>query len=132
VILVDSCVLLDVLGADPVWAVWSQGQLDVWGKRGPLVINPIIYAELSPGYGDPDALERTILAAGLDYYEVPKAVAFLAGKAHQAYRRRGGKRLGVLADFFIGAHAAVLRVPLLTRDARRFRRYFPSVLLVTP
>lgn len=131
-ILVDSCVLLDVLGGDPVWAVWSQSQLDIWSKRGPLSINPVIYAELAPGYAEPEALESAILAAGLEYREVPKAALFLAGKAHQTYRRRGGDKPGVLSDFFIGAHAAVLGVPLLTRDARRFRRYFPSVLLLTP
>ncbi|HNQ58204.1 MAG: DNA-binding protein [Rhodocyclaceae bacterium] len=131
-ILVDSCVLLDVLGGDPVWAAWSQGQLDAWEERGPLLINPVIYAELAPGYPEPDALESAIATAGLQYLEVPKAALFLAGKAHQIYRRRGGGRPGVLADFLIGGHAAVLGAPLLTRDAQRFRSYFPSVRLVLP
>lgn len=131
-ILVDSCVLLDVLGGDPAWSVWSQGQLDAWSDRGPLLINPIIYAELAPGYAEPEALESAIKTAGLDFREVPKAALFLAGKAHQMYRRRGGGRPGVLADFLIGGHAAVLGVPLLTRDERRFRSYFPSVRLVLP
>lgn len=131
-ILVDSCVLLDVLGGDPVWAAWSQGQLDAWEERGPLLINPVIYAELAPGYPEPDALESAIATAGLQYLEVPKAALFLAGKAHQIYRRRGGGRPGVLADFLIGGHAAVLGVPLLTRDAQRFRSYFPGVRLVLP
>lgn len=131
-ILVDSCVLLDVLGGDPAWSVWSQGQLDTWGDRGPLLINPVIYAELAPGYAEPEALESAIATAGLDFREVPKAALFLAGKAHQMYRRRGGGRPGVLADFLIGGHAAVLGVPLLTRDERRFRSYFPSVRLVLP
>ncbi|MCZ2419945.1 MAG: type II toxin-antitoxin system VapC family toxin [Burkholderiales bacterium] len=131
-ILVDSCVLLDVLGGDPVWAAWSQGQLDAWEERGPLLINPVIYAELAPGYPEPDALESAIATAGLQYLEVPKAALFLAGKAHQIYRRRGGGRPGVLADFLIGGHAAVLGAPLLTRDAQRFRSYFPGVRLVLP
>lgn len=131
-ILVDSCVLLDVLGGDPVWAAWSQGQLDAWSARGLLLINPVVYAELAPGYSDPEALEAAIASAGLAYREVPKAALFLAGKAHQTYRRRGGGRPGVLADFLIGAHAAVLGVPLLTRDAQRFRSYFPGVRLVLP
>lgn len=131
-ILVDSCVLLDVLGGDPVWAAWSQGQLDAWSARGPLLINPIVYAELAPGYSDPGALEAAIATAGLDFREVPKAALFLAGKAHHTYRRRGGGRPGVLADFLIGGHAAVLGVPLLTRDAQRFRSYFPGVRLVMP
>jgi len=132
VILVDSCVLLDVLGGDPVWAAWSQVQLDAWSERGPLLINPVVYAELAPGYPGPEALESAIATAGLDFREVPKAALFLAGKAHQSYRRRGGSRPGVLADFLIGGHAAVLGVPLLTRDAQRFRAYFPTIRLVVP
>ncbi len=131
-ILVDSCVLMDVLGGDPVWASWSQAQLDIWSERGPLLINPIIYAELAPGYTDPQSLEVAITIAALDYRDVPKAALFLAGKAHQTYRRRGGGRARVLADFVIGAHANILGVPLLTRDAQRFRGYFPGVRLITP
>jgi predicted nucleic acid-binding protein len=97
-----------------------------------VAINPVIYAEIyaeiSPDFDDPAALEQ----AGIEYREIPREGLFLAGRAHQAYRRRGGERPGVLPDFFIDAHAAVLGVPMLTRDTRRFKSYFPGVRLSTP
>lgn len=131
-IFVDTCILVDVLGDDEAWADWSATQLEVWAERGPLVVNPIVYAELAAGFPTPDALEEVVLQARLDYRELPKAALFLAGKAHQSYRRRGGTRAGVLADFLIGAHAVVLAVPVLTRDPRRFSTYFPTLRLVSP
>jgi hypothetical protein len=131
-ILVDSCVIIDVLENDPRWAAWSQGSLETWSARGPLLINPVIYAELAAYAASKEALEEEIAAAALDMREFPRDALFLAGKAHAAYRRRGGTRGAVLADFLVGAHAAVLEVPILTRDATRFRAYFPSVTLVSP
>ena len=131
-ILVDTCVVIDVLENDRRWADWSQAQLEAWSARGPLLINPLIYAELAAYAAGREALDAEIAAAGLELREFPRDAWFLAGRAHAAYRRRGGTRAGVLADFLIGAHAAVLRVPLLTRDVTRFRAYFPSVALVCP
>ncbi len=131
-ILVDSNVLLDILLDDPEWASWSQSQLDLWARRGPLLVNPMVYAELAAGFDSVRALDDTLDEAGLEFEEIPRDALFLAAKAHVLYRRRGGRRKGVLADFFVGAHAAVRRLPLLTRDIRRYRSYFPTVTLVRP
>lgn len=131
-ILVDSNVLLDILLDDPEWASWSQSQLDLWARRGPLLVNPMVYAELAAGFDSVRVLDDTLDEAGLEFEEVPRDALFLAAKAHVLYRRRGGRRKGVLADFFVGAHAAVRRLPLLTRDIRRYRSYFPTVTLVGP
>lgn len=131
-ILVDSCVVIDVLENDRRWADWSQAQLETWSARGPLLINAVIYAELAAYASSKESLEAEIAAAGLVLREVPRDALFLAGRAHAAYRRRGGTRAGVLSDFLVGAHAAVLPVPILTRDVGRFRAYFPTVKLVSP
>jgi predicted nucleic acid-binding protein len=132
VILVDSCVLIDVIDLDPLWSEWSLAALEEWGRRGSVAIDPVVYAEISPDFDEPATLDAMLARIGVEFEEIPREALFLAARARQTYRRRGGRRLGVLSGFFIGAHAAVLGVPLLTRDARRFRRYFPSVLLVTP
>lgn len=131
-ILVDTNVLMDVFGADPQWAEWSIARLDEWSRRGPLLINPVIYAELGAGFASVELLDEVIDEAGLRYEEMPREALFLAAKAHLLYRGRGGTRHGVLSDFFVGAHAAVRRWPILTRDARRYRAYFPTVELVDP
>jgi hypothetical protein len=131
-ILVDSCVVIDVLENDRRWADWSQAQLETWGARGPLLINAVIYAELAAYAASKEALEAEIATTGLTLREFSRDAMFLAGRAHVAYRRRGGTRAGVLADFLVGAHAAVLQIPILTRDVSRFRAYFPTVKLVSP
>lgn len=131
-VLVDTNVLLDVVQDDPLWAEWSQAQLDAWSARGELGINAVIYAELSIAYARIEELEETVDAARLRFMEIPREALFLAGKAFLAYRRQGGARTGVLPDFFIGAHAAVMGLPLLTREVARYRTYFPGVELVTP
>lgn len=131
-IVVDTCVLVDVIDADPNWAEWSRKQLDVWSSRGPLIINAVVYAELSVGFDTIEATDRIVERAGLDLREIPRGALFLAAKACQLYRQRGGTRAGVLSDFFIGAHAAVLRVPVLTRYVARYERYFRDLKLVTP
>ncbi len=131
-ILVDSCVVIDVLENDRIWADWSQTQLETWSVRGPLLINPVIYAELAAYAKSKESLEAEIAAAELLMREMPRDALFLAGRAQAAYRSRGGVRSGVLADFMIGAHAAVAGCPLLTRDRRRCAAYFPSLTLVTP
>lgn len=131
-ILVDTNVLIDVLEDDPVWADWSIEQMRAQSKIHNLVINPVIYAELSQTFSTFEALNEVVEEMGLLMQEVPRPALFLAGKAFVRYRKVGGSKNNVLADFFIGAHAAVKRLPLLTRDAKRYRSYFPSVQLVVP
>jgi len=130
--LVDTNVLLDLVTDDPHWADWSIAQLEAASLDGPLLINDAVYAELAVRYARIEDLEAFLDAAGLEMSPIPRAALFLAGKAFTQYRRSGGARTGVLADFFIGAHAAVGRLPLLTRDAGRYRTYFPSLRLITP
>jgi predicted nucleic acid-binding protein len=130
--LVDTNVLVDVLQDDPEWADWSITQLRAQSRVHRLAINPIIYAELSLTFSTVEALDKVIDGMALAMLEIPKPALFLAGKAFVQYRRRSGVKTNVLGDFFIGAHAAVGRVPVLTRDARRYQTYFPSVRLVTP
>ncbi|WP_434625815.1 type II toxin-antitoxin system VapC family toxin [Azospirillum sp. B2RO_4] len=130
--LVDTNVLLDLVTNDPVWADWSIRQLDSAAVRGPLIINDVVYAELSVGFDRIEDLDELLGEAGIAMDEIPREALFLAGKAFRRYRNAGGARSGVLPDFFIGAHAAVLGLPLLTRDAKRYRSYFPSVVLMAP
>ena len=131
-LLVDTNVLVDVLEDDPEWADWSIAQLRAQSQIYRLAINPIIYSESSLTFSSVEALDRTIDDLGLAMMEIPKLALFLAGKAFVRYRRQGGQKQSVLADFFIGAHAAVSQYPLLTRDTRRYASYFPKVELITP
>ena len=130
--LVDTNVLVDVLENDPDWANWSISQLQAQSKVHRLVINPIIYSELSLTFSTVEALDRALDGMGLAMLDIPKPALFLAGKAFVHYRRSGGRKNNVLGDFFIGAHAAVTGLPVLTRDTRRYINYFPSVQLVAP
>ena len=130
--LVDTNILLDLVTNDPSWADWSERQLEAAAVRGPLLINDVVYAELSVGFLRVEEVDVTIAAAQVEVAPIPREALFLAGKAFQLYRAGGGTRYGVLPDFFIGAHAAVAKVPLLTRDARRYRSYFPTVQLIAP
>jgi len=132
VTLVDTNVLLDVVTDDPAWAEWSIRQLDAASFKGPLAINDVVYAELSVRFATIEALDSVLDDAGVAIIPIPRAALFLAGKAFQKYRGAGGLRTGVLPDFFIGAHAAVSALALLTRDAARYRTYFPTVDLVAP
>lgn len=126
-VLVDTNVLLDVFQDDPDWADWSQRQLESAGLKGPLVFNAIVYAELSMAFDRIEDLEKTLQLIGLQEAAIPREALFLAGKAFLQYRRMKGGKANVLPDFFIGAHAAVARIPILTRDVRRYRSYFPTV-----
>jgi len=132
VLLVDTNVLLDVLQDDPAWANWSMRQLRAQAQVHELLVNPVIYAELSIAFDSVQALDEVIDQLQLTYQALPRPALFLAGRAFVKYRREGGNKANVLADFFIGAHAAVLDCGILTRDARRYRTYFPGVPLVTP
>ena len=131
-LLVDTSVLVDVLQNDPQWADWSIAQLRAQAQLHQLAINPVVYAELSLSFSTFEALDRVVATMELAMHEVPRPALFLAGKAYLQYRRRGGGKAQVPPDFFIGAHAAVEGWPLLTRDASRFRTYFPSLEVVAP
>lgn len=131
-LLVDSNVILDVVEDDPAWAQWSQTQLDAASLRHALLINPVIYAELSIAYRRIEELEDMLSKGGFRVEPIPREALFLAGKVFVQYRERGGAKTGVLPDFFIGAHAAVVGIPLLTRDLRRFGTYFPKLELISP
>ena len=131
-ILVDTNVILDVIEEDPIWADWSQAQLDRAALNGTLLLNPVIYAELSVAFRRIEELEAMLEQSGLIVDAIPREALFLAGKAFLQYRRQKGTKQGVLPDFFIGAHAAVLGIPLLTRDKGRFARYFPRLSLIAP
>ncbi len=130
--LVDTNVLLDLVTDDPTWADWSIRQLEAAAIKGGLAISDVVYAELSVRFDRIEALDAVVENARLVLAGTPRAALFLAGKAFQRYRASGGARTGVLPDFFIGAHAAVAQLPLLTRDAQRYRTYFPTVDLITP
>ena len=131
-ILVDTNVLLDVLQDDPVWAEWSLDQLENASVVDRLAINDVIYAELSIAFARVEELEDVLEQTGLYVEPMPREALFLAAKAFIAYRRAAGSKQQLLPDFFVGAQAAVLGCPLLTRDARRYRTYFPTVQLVSP
>ena len=130
--LVDANVLLDVLTEDPEWSAWSIDALGEAAEAGPLWINPIIYAETSVRFSRIEDLEAALPPEDYRRAPLPWEAAFLAGKAFLDYRRSGGTRTSTLPDFFIGAHAAVAELHLLSRDASRYRTYFPTVQLLTP
>lgn len=130
--LIDSNVLLDVFGRDPNWWQWSLAQLQDAARRGPLYINDIIYAETSIRFPEASIFDAALEKIDVTLVPVPRPVPFLAGKVFAKYRNAGGQRDGILPDFFIGAHAEIERLPLLTRDTRRYRSYFPNVTLIAP
>ena len=127
--LVDSNILIDILGGDPRWAPSSVAALADRAQRGPIAINDVIYAELSAGFQRQERLDQEIETIGLKIERLSKAALFLAGQTFRRCRAAGGTRNNVLADFFIGAQASVERWPILTRDDRRYKTYFPDVRL---
>jgi len=131
-ILVDTNVLVDVVSDDPLWAEWSQRQLERAAAQDELGINDIVYAELSVRYATIEELDAMIREASLISAAIPPPALFLAGKAFQRYRSAGGVKTGVLPDFFIGAHAVISDSLLITRDAARYRTYFPGIMLIAP
>ncbi len=130
--LIDSDVLLDVLTEDPVWFDWSAGALERAADRGRLLINPLVFAEVSVRFERIEDLEEALPTQFFERAPLPWEAAFLAGKCFVEYRRRGGARRSPLPDFYIGAHAAVAGLRLLTRDPRRYRSHFPKLELITP
>ena len=131
-VLVDSNVLLDLSTNDPLWADWSANALADCGDRAELVINPIIYAEVSASYQTIEKLDSALPLSSYVRRNLPWEAAFLASKAFLNYRQRGGVRTAPMPDFYIGAHAAVERLAILTRDAARYRTYFPTLEVIAP
>lgn len=130
--LVDANVVLDVVTDDPVWVAWSLARLAEAALAGSILINDVVYAEISVRFSTIEELDETLADAAIGIVPIPRYALFLAGKAFLRYRRAGGVRAGVLSDFFIGAHATVEGWPLLTRDARRYRTYFPTLRVIAP
>jgi len=131
-VLVDSNIILDVVENDPKWCEWSLSTLEKCGESNQLIINPMIYAEVSIGFDLIEEVEHVLSVGGFTMAPIPKEALFLAGKAFLRYRRKQGTKASPLPDFFIGAHATVANVTLLTRDKKRIKYYFPSVDLVSP
>jgi predicted nucleic acid-binding protein len=131
-VIVDSYIIFDLWDQDPVWGSWSAQQLRSLSTAHDLAIDAVIYAEISARFSSQANLDKAIDELGLIVLEIPREVAFLAGKAFQQYRRQGGNRTNVFPDFFIGAHAASLRCEILTRDSRPYSTYFPTVPLIAP
>ena len=131
-VLVDSNILLDLMTEDARWVGWSARALEDAADRARLVINPIIYAEVSVRFSRIEELEAVLPGDMIDREHLPYEAAFLAAKAFLHYKRKGGTRRSTLPDFFIGAHAAIAGYELLTRDARRYRTYFPNLKLISP
>jgi predicted nucleic acid-binding protein len=131
-ILVDSNVILDIATEDKDWFRWSSETLSNCAETHNLVINPIIYAEVSIGFDRIEDVEMVLPVGFFRRDSIPWEAAFLAGKCFVTYRRRGSKKSSTLPDFFIGAHATVAHIPLLTRDVSRYRTYFPKLRLIAP
>jgi predicted nucleic acid-binding protein len=131
-VLVDTNVLLDVMTNDPQWYAWSAEQLDAYAAKAELCINPIVYAEVSVGFERIEELDEALPLDAFLRLSLPWEAGFLAGKAYMRYRRARGRRTSLLPDFYIGAHAAVAGMLLLTRDATRYRSYYPTLELVCP
>ena len=131
-VLVDSNVLLDVLTEDPTWGDWSSASLARCAEESVLAINPIIYAEVSVRFATIEEIEAALPERLFHRLPLPWEGAFLAGKCFLAYRKRRGGKRAPLPDFYIGAHAAVSDMALLTRDAKRYRSYFPKLRLIAP
>jgi predicted nucleic acid-binding protein len=129
-VLVDTNVLLNVLNSDADWGHWSEQRLSEFANR--LVINPIIYTELCYTAADVEQVDTAVNIIGLAFKEMSKEGLFLTAQAFRIYRERGGTKTAPLADFFIGAHALALKIPILTRDIDRYRSYFPSAPLICP
>ena len=130
--LVDANILLDISTDDPTWKDWSERALEDALAEGNVSINPIIYAEVALDFADAQALDRWLRQLDIERRSLPYDAAFPASRAYERYRRAGGRRRSPLPDFYIGAHAVVADLTLITRDARRYRTYFPSLRLLAP
>jgi len=131
-IFVDSNVILDLFEDDRTWTEWSESMLNRYSMTHTLYINPIIYTEVSIGFERIEELERAMTGCGFQLIQIPKEALFLAGKIYVRYKKQKGMKLSPLPDFFIGAHAAVLGLDLITRDVSRYKTYFPTVNVIAP
>jgi len=130
--LIDSNVLIDIFARDREWYDWSAAAFAQYIDQTPLIVNEIVYTEVSVRIETEAEMNAALADLGISFERIPQGALFLAGKAFRRYRQAGGTRNAVLADFFIGAHASVADIPILTRDLRRYRSYFPDVRLITP
>ena len=130
-VIIDSNVILDIVHDDPLWADWSDAQVSKHQPSG-LLVNPVIYAELCAGANAASEVDDVLVQLRLEYSELSREALYLAAKAFLQYRKRGGTKNSPLPDFFIGAHAQALGIPILTRDQNRYKTYFPSVPLICP
>lgn len=131
-VMMDSCVFLDIFSRDACWYDWSSQALAAAADKGKIVLNPVIYGEISVRFEKIETLDALLPPDVFEYQPLPREAAFLAGKCFMKYRHRGGQKSAPLPDFFIGAHAAVAGLPLITRDPQRFRDYFPGLNLICP
>jgi predicted nucleic acid-binding protein len=131
-VFVDSCVLLDLFTDDPKWASWSESVLGKFSQSNTLLINSIVYTEVSIGFNRIEEVEDAIEQVGVKVLEIPREALFLAGKVFLDYRRNNGTKSSTLPDFFIGAHAAVSSFDLITRNSARYKTYFPGIELICP
>ncbi len=130
--LVDTNVLLDIATADAAWLTWSEGEFRSAAAQGPILINPIIYAELAPAFDTQAELDQWLDPGIFQRFPLPYEAGWLAAQAFVKYRRAGGVKNSPLPDFYIGAHAAVENLTLITRDASRYRTYFPAIAIIAP
>ena len=131
-IYVDSNIILDILTNDPKWYEWSASRLEKYSNSGQLIINEIIYAEISIGFEKIEELEEIIKDEFFKIESIPKEALFLAGKVFLKYKKQNGNKTSILPDFFIGAHAIVKKSPLLTRDVKRYKTYYPTLDIISP
>jgi predicted nucleic acid-binding protein len=131
-ILVDSNIILDIVTEDPKWYSWSAVQLESLAEEHTLIINPIIYSEVSIGFGRIEDLDQALSPEFFQRENLPWEAGFLAGKCFKKYRGLGGARRSPLPDFYIGAHAAIRNMALVTRDPKRYKTYFPKLTLISP
>jgi len=131
-ILVDSNVLLDIFTNDPVWGAWSAEAIEKYAEEHLLAVNPIIYAEVSLHFSAIEALEEALPENNFVRLELPWDAAFLAGRCFLEYKKKGGTKRSPLPDFYIGAHAALEGLSLLTRDSQRYKTYFPRLKIIAP
>lgn len=131
-IFIDSCVLLDLFTNDPQWANWSERMLDKFSQTNTLYINTIVYTEISIGFAKIEVLDAAINELGIKVLEIPREALFLTGKTFLKYRRNRGTKKSPLPDFFIGAHVAISKFTLVTRDVAKYKTYFPQINLVSP
>ncbi len=131
-VLIDSNIILDIFEDDPVWYEWSVNILNEYSQNYTLCINAVIYTEISIGFKKIEELEKAISTCNFQYKSIPKEAFFLAGKVFLKYRKQKGNKIRPLPDFFIGAHAAVAGIDLITRDIKRIKHYFPTVNIISP